>query len=96
MSLFWEPRWVRVKVSRDGVTIITCQDLVSKLYVCPLCSDIDRICPEGRETNILVDSMNTFFSVEDLINHLRMHAHTQSLRRKLISLRTEEVEKEES
>ncbi|RLG75289.1 MAG: hypothetical protein DRO14_04785 [Thermoprotei archaeon] len=76
--------------------MITCQDLVSKLYVCPLCSDIDRICPEGRETNILVDDMVTFFSVEDLINHLRTHAHTQTLRRKLISLKTEEIEKEES
>ncbi|MCD6085249.1 MAG: hypothetical protein J7J20_06910 [Desulfurococcales archaeon] len=95
MSLFWEPRWVRVKVSYEGVTIITCQDLVSKLYICPLCTDIDRICPEGRETNILVDDIVAFFSVGDLISHLRTHAHAQVLRRKLISLKTEEHEKEE-
>ena len=96
MSLFWEPRWVRVKVGYKGVTIVTCQDMVSKLYVCPLCSDIERLCPEGRETNIIADDIMTFFSVEDLINHLRTHTYPQLLKRKLISLKTEESEKEES
>jgi len=96
VSLFWEPRWVRVKVSYKGVNIVTCQDMVSKLYICPLCSDVERLCPEGRETNIIIEDATTFFTIEDLINHLRTHAYSQTLKRKLISPRAEESGKEES
>lgn len=75
MSLFWEPRWVRKKVSHAGIEIETCFDEVSKLYLCPLCVKIDELCPEGKETNVVSENIITFFTVEDLIRHLRSHAH---------------------
>ena len=73
MTLFWEPKWVRVKVKYEGIEVITCQDRTTKAYLCPLCTDISKVCPEGRETNVVSEDMVIFFTVEDLINHLRTH-----------------------
>ncbi|HDN75909.1 MAG TPA: hypothetical protein ENG05_02135 [Acidilobales archaeon] len=73
MTFFWEPRWVRKKIIYEGIEIYTCQDMVTKMYICPICSDIDKVCPEGRTSSIVSEDMVTFFTIEDLINHLRTH-----------------------
>ncbi len=73
MSLSWEPRWVRVKLEYAGIRIETCKDLVTGMILCPICADIERICPEGKETNITEVGTPTFFTVIDLINHMRTH-----------------------
>ncbi|RLG80455.1 MAG: hypothetical protein DRO09_03135 [Thermoprotei archaeon] len=73
MSLFWEPRWVRKRIVHEGMEIVTCQDEVNKLYLCPLCIDIDKVCPEGRATNFISEDMVTFFTISDLVNHMRTH-----------------------
>ena len=88
MSLTWEPKWVRVKVSFAGVEIETCKDIVTNLILCPLCSDINRVCPEGRETNIIEEGMVTFFTVEDLINHIRTHGDDRFKRKISIEKKT--------
>ncbi len=73
MALSWEPRWVRVKVKCGGIEVTTCKDLSTNLLLCPLCVDINKVCPEGKETNISVEDVPTFFTVEDLINHMKTH-----------------------
>ncbi len=73
MTLSWEPRWVRVKLSYGGIEITTCKDLSTGLLLCPLCVDIDKVCPEGEETNVAIEDEATFFTVEDLINHMKTH-----------------------
>ncbi len=73
MALFWEPVWVRKKVSSEGIEIETCVDETTGMLLCPLCHDIDKICPPGTKGNVVSDNMMTFFSVEDLIRHLSSH-----------------------
>lgn len=73
MALYWEPRWVRKKFIVDGMEIITCQDVNTKMYICPICVDIDKVCPEGKETSIVSEDMVTFFTLKDLVNHMRSH-----------------------
>jgi len=87
-ALFWEPRWVRKKVYYEGIEVVTCQDLITKSYLCPICVNIDEVCPEGKETNMLNERMITFFSVEDLIRHMRSHATHKKAKR--IVVRKEE------
>jgi len=73
LSLTWEPQWERVKVSYAGMTVVTCRDRVTGLLLCPICSDIDRICPEGKVISVLSEDMVVFYTVEDLLHHLRSH-----------------------
>ncbi len=73
MSLTWEPRWVRVKISYAGMTVETCKDKVTGLLLCPICVDIDKVCPEGKEISVLSEDMAVFYTVEDLLHHLRAH-----------------------
>ena len=73
LSLSWEPKWVRVKLKFAGTEIVTCKDLSTNLLVCPLCVDIEKLCPEGKETNITVDNIYTFYTLEDLVNHMITH-----------------------
>ncbi len=81
MSLTWEPRWIRVKVKFADIEVETCKDTVTNLLLCPLCNDINRICPEGKESNIIEEGMITFYTAEDLINHLRTHGSEYFKRR---------------
>ncbi len=73
MALFWEPVWVRKKVSFKGIEVETCVDETTGILLCPLCHDIDKICPPEKKGGVVSDNMVTFFSVEDLIRHLSSH-----------------------
>ena len=80
LSLSWEPKWVRVRLKYAGTEIITCKDLSTDLLVCPLCVDIDKLCPEGKETNIAVDNIYTFYTLEDLVNHMIAHGSSKFMK----------------
>ncbi len=84
VALFWEPKWVRKKIYYEGIEIVTCQDKVTKSYLCPICVDIDEVCPEGKETNVLDENMLTFFTLEDLIRHMRTHAIHKKIKRIIV------------
>jgi len=90
LALYWEPKWVRRKVVIDGMEIITCQDLVTKMLLCPICNNVDTICPEGKETNIVSEDLITFFTLEDLIHHMRTHGLQTFKKRISIKERGEE------
>ncbi len=94
LSYYWEPQWVRKVFVFNGVEIETCQDLVSGLIVCPICVDIDKLCPSrDRPSNVLPPENATFFfSLEDLYRHL--YAHRESAWR--TALEVEEGEEGEA
>lgn len=81
MSLFWEPRWVRKRFEVSGVEVVTCEDEVSKLILCPVCENIDEFCPEGKVTSKVREDILTFFSIHDLIHHLGAHKYLRKERR---------------
>ena len=81
LSFAWEPKWVRVKLDFAGTEIVTCRDQTTGLLVCPLCVNVDELCPEGKETNIAVENAYTFYTLEDLINHMATHGLSKFERR---------------
>lgn len=97
MSLFWEPRWRRVSFDVDGVVIETCLDVSTNLLLCPVCVKIDEVCPkEGNSLKQVVDKP-LFFSLVDLVNHLRSHTMSSEIKRIVVKKEEEEesVEEEE-
>ncbi len=92
LSYHWEPRWVRRKFEIDGITIETCVDLATGMIVCPACVDVDSLCPhEDKPTSVIPrGSPSFFFSVTDLLRHMR--AHRESAWRRKVE---EEEEAEE-
>lgn len=93
MSLFWEPKWVRVRLTVDDFNVITCVDKTTNLIVCPLCVDIDLLCPEGRDSTITDVRSSFFFTAIDLVNHMRTHAF--KIHDKKIKVSEEEEEESE-
>ncbi len=89
---FWEPKWIRKKIKiSEGVEIETCVDIVTGLILCPICSDIDKICPSSTEPSTVQPPSNTtyLFSPIDLLHHLKAH------RESAWKISTVEVEEEE-
>ncbi len=96
MSLFWEPRWVRKKYWVDGIEIITCEDEVSGLILCPVCENVEEYCPENRSTSRVRENIITFFSPRDLIYHMRSHKSGKGFKFKIEKYgEAEESEEEE-
>lgn len=73
MGYFWQPRWVRKKFNESGIKIETCVDEITNLIVCPLCINIDDLCPIGKSTSKAVEGVTLFFSIKDLIHHIYSH-----------------------
>jgi len=100
---YWEPKWVR-KLFRVGATEIeTCVDETTGLIVCPLCVNIDELCPAksdyaGSRTRerYIDESVQTFFTVEDLVQHMINHSRIESAKRSRLEEEEEiEIEIEE-
>jgi len=97
LTYYWEPRWVRRSITiANGITIETCLDLTTNLLVCPLCVDIDKLCPyKDRESDVVPPAnASYFFSEEDLIRHIYAHKEA-SWRHIVVYAETEEEEEEE-
>jgi len=74
MSYQWEARWVRKKLEFYGFSIDVCIDESTGLIACPVCIDVDKLCPPGRVTNLQPpEGVAYFYTAEDLLNHLRAH-----------------------
>jgi hypothetical protein len=97
MSLFWEPRWRRVSFNVDGVVIETCLDTSTNLLLCPICVKIDEVCPKEGESLRQVVDKPLFFSLTDLLHHLRSHTMPSGVKRIIVRREEEEesVEEEE-
>ncbi len=79
MSLFWESRWVRKEFLVDGIDVITCEDEVTGLILCPICENIDEYCPENKLTSKVKENLVTFFSPRDLIYHMKSHKNRRNV-----------------
>ncbi|MEZ0289519.1 MAG: hypothetical protein ABWJ42_00300 [Sulfolobales archaeon] len=91
----WNPKWVRIKISMGDRVIETCKDITTNLIICPVCSDINRICPREREfSSIIPEKTVYFFSEEDLRSHLEAHVRSSEWG-KIPSYEEEEREEEE-
>lgn len=76
MAYYWEPRWIRKRITlAEGIAIETCLDLTTNLLVCPICVDIDKLCPyTDKESSAMPPpNISYFFSEEDLIRHIQAH-----------------------
>lgn len=87
---------MRKELRSHGITIVTCYDTTTSLFLCPICStiSIEELCPEGREGNIPVADVPLFVSVGDLIHHMRTHWHGKRYKR--VSVPTTRATIEES
>lgn len=95
MSLFWEPKWRRVSLNIDGVVMETCLDTSTNLLLCPVCVRIDEVCPkEGSSLRQIIDEP-LFFSLTDLVSHLRSHTMSSGAKRIIIKKEEEEESAEE-
>ena len=92
----WIPRWVRVKISlRNNEIIETCRDETTGLIICPICSDIEKICPSDKKvSSVIPEKTIYFFSEEDLVSHI--YAHSESSEWGRSSGKYEEEESEET
>lgn len=95
VSLFWEPRWRRVTLSIAGALVETCLDPSTNLLVCPACVKIDEVCPKDSDSIRSTVSGPTFFTVEDLIYHLKSHLMSNEAKRIIIRREEEEEGVEE-
>ncbi len=94
MALFWEPKWVRKTINYEGIELEVCFDEESKLFLCPVCNNPERYCPGDSPTNIVSEDLVTFFTLDDLIRHLRTHAHKIFESRKIVTTQSVREEKE--
>ena len=94
MAFRWTPQWSRKKFRYEGMEIETCIDITTGLILCPICVDIDNICPKGRKSlQISPEKAIYFFTVQDLIEHMKAHT-TSPWEKKRIPIITEEEEEE--
>lgn len=75
MSYQWEARWVRKRLELGGISIEVCVDESTGLIACPVCIDVDKLCPPGKRVSVQPpEGVAYFYSVEDLLNHLKAHS----------------------
>ncbi|HWQ17807.1 MAG TPA: hypothetical protein VNL13_08270 [Sulfolobales archaeon] len=68
----WNPEWERVRIKIGDREITLCRDKVTGMYVCPRCTDPDKLCPEGQKTRSIIPEETTYLLTEiDVLNHLR-------------------------
>ena len=68
MSLQWEPEWIEEIIEEEGIRVKVLKDKKTNLYACPICG--------------LGDHASYFFTVKDLILHIR--AHTEGYQKHLV------------
>ena len=72
MALQWEPQWEDVVVEKWGIRLRVKRDKVTGVYACPVC---------GTGDNTIY-----FFSVEDLLRHVLVHARREKVETIRVSL----------
>ena len=85
MAYTWEPRWEPVKIESHGIVIRTCRDRVTGMMACPICLNAASTClGEDGKTSGKGEHL-FFFTVDDLIIHIRDYHAKRFLRRILRS-----------
>ncbi|MEM4481659.1 MAG: hypothetical protein QXK88_00750 [Desulfurococcaceae archaeon] len=92
MAYTWEPRWELFEVDHEGIRFRTCRDKITGLISCPICAHAASKCL-GETPPVNYKYENSFFySVEDLIEHIKgYHLFEQKKRvEKLLSSKAED------
>ncbi len=85
MAYTWEPRWEPLKIEANGIVIHTCRDKVTKMIACPICIHAASKClGKGPMPSNYKDKNVFFFTVDDLITHIREY-HAMRFLRKIAS-----------
>ncbi len=84
MAYTWEPRWEPVTLESHGIVIKTCRDRVTKMIACPICIHAASTCL-GQDKGLSESKSSTmfFFTVEDLIIHIRDY-HAKKFLKKIL------------
>ena len=72
MALQWEPQWEEIIVDKWGVRLRVKRDRATGVYACPICG--------------VADDAVYFFTVEDLLRHILMHARREKVEAIRVSL----------
>jgi hypothetical protein len=67
----WIPEWERISIKIRDRIVTLCRDKVTGMYVCPKCTDPEKLCPEGQVSRGVIPTNTTYLLTErDLANHL--------------------------
>lgn len=85
MAYTWEPKWEPFEVNYMGVKFKTCRDRITGLIACPVCIHAASKCLGEPAPSYYKYENSFFYSVEDLIIHLKNY-HLGELRSRLEKL----------
>lgn len=81
MSYTWEPKWAEYHIEANGIILRTCIDKITGLIACPICINAKEVCLDKsakpsraqRATSASTQGGSYFFTVDDLISHLKTY-----------------------
>ncbi|ADV65015.1 hypothetical protein [Desulfurococcus mucosus] len=94
MAYTWEPKWEPFKVSVAGMVFTTCRDRVTGLIACPICIHAVSKCLGGSQPPSYQYENSFFFTVDDLISHLKTY-HLRGWHRRIEKIASKAREEEE-
>lgn len=94
MAYTWEPKWEPFEVNYEGIKFKTCRDRITGLIACPICVHAASRCLGERAPSGYKYENSFFYSVDDLIVHLKNY-HLGELMKRLEKL-TSRLSEEES
>ncbi|WP_048163311.1 hypothetical protein [Thermogladius calderae] len=81
MSYTWEPRWEKFRVESHGIVFYTCRDRITGMITCPVCVNARETCLGGNAGKGKQEPV-FFYTVEDLIYHIRDYHARSAFRAK--------------
>lgn len=90
MSYTWEPKWTEHRIEANGIVLRTCIDKITGLIACPICINAKEACLDKsgkpsrvhRATTTAPHGGSYFFTVDDLISHLKAY-HLRNWEKKI-------------
>jgi len=93
MAYTWEPKWEPFKVEANGIVITTCRDRITGLIACPICIHALSRCLGGGAPSDYRFENSFFFSVDDLIHHIKTY-HVRGWYRRIEKIASKASEEE--
>lgn len=93
MAYTWEPKWEPFIARSSGIEIKTCRDRITGIIACPICIHAASTCLGEKKPMSYNYENSYFYTVDDLINHLKNY-HLGGLKKRLEKIARELVEEE--
>ncbi|ACL10484.1 hypothetical protein DKAM_0155 [Desulfurococcus amylolyticus 1221n] len=94
MAYTWEPKWEPFEINVDGIVVKTCRDRYTGLIACPICIHAVSSCLGGKPPENYQFENSYFFTVDDLISHLKTY-HVRGWHRRIESVVSKSSEEED-